>query len=81
MRDLQSQVKTRIRQLGVDAKHKGTHLRAAVRKHFMFKAIEVAGNVAVRRVLTHAKDEEANSFYGHYGFVESQSTLQDVLET
>jgi hypothetical protein len=37
----------------------------------MFKAIEVAGSVGVRLVLVHAKDEEAKSFYRHYGFVES----------
>ena len=40
-------------------------------KHFMLKAIEVAGTVGVRLVLVHAKDEEAKSFYRHYGFVES----------
>jgi hypothetical protein len=31
----------------------------------------VAGTVGVRLVLVHAKDEEAKSFYRHYGFVES----------
>jgi len=36
----------------------------------MCKAIEVAGTVGVRLVLVHAKDEEAKSFYRHYGSVE-----------
>jgi GNAT superfamily N-acetyltransferase len=57
--------------IAVDAKHKGRGLGAALLKHFMFKAIEVAGTVGVRLVLVHAKDEEAKSFYRHYGFVES----------
>ncbi|MGD0440289.1 MAG: GNAT family N-acetyltransferase [Acidimicrobiales bacterium] len=57
--------------IGVDAKHKGRGLGAALLRHFMFKAIEVAGSVGVRLVLVHAKDEEARSFYRHYGFVES----------
>ncbi|MGA2530299.1 MAG: GNAT family N-acetyltransferase [Acidimicrobiales bacterium] len=57
--------------IGVDAKHKGRGLGAALLKHFMLKAIEVAGTVGVRLVLVHAKDEEAKSFYRHHGFVES----------
>lgn len=57
--------------IGVDVKHKGRGLGAALLRHFMFKAIEVAGTVGVRLVLVHAKDEEAKSFYRHYGFVES----------
>jgi GNAT superfamily N-acetyltransferase len=57
--------------IAVDAKHNGLGLGVALFKHFMFKAIEVAGTVGVRLVLVHAKDEEAKSFYRHYGFVES----------
>ena len=57
--------------IGVDAKHGGRGLGAALLKHFMLKAIEVAGSVGVRLVLVHAKDEEAKGFYQHYGFVES----------
>jgi GNAT superfamily N-acetyltransferase len=61
---------TLLGRIGVDAKHKGRGLGAALLKHFMFKAIEVAGSVGVRLVLVHAKDEDAKSFYRHYGFVE-----------
>jgi len=57
--------------IGVDAKHKGKGLGTALLRHFMFKAIEVAGTVGVRLVLAHAKDEEAKSFYRYYGFFES----------
>ena len=64
MRDFQSQVKTRVRQLVVDANHKGRCLGAALLRHFLFKAIEVARKVGVRLVLAHSKDEEAKSFYG-----------------
>jgi hypothetical protein len=37
----------------------------------MLKALEVAQSVGVRVLLIHAKDDEAKSFYSHYGFVES----------
>lgn len=57
--------------MAVDSKHKGKGLGAALLKHFMFKAIEVAGTVGVRLLLIHAKDEEAKTFYAHFGFVES----------
>ena len=37
----------------------------------MLKALEVSQSVGVRVLLIHAKDDEAKSFYSHYGFVES----------
>ncbi len=60
-----------LARLAVDQRHKGKGLGAALLKHFMMKASEVAGSVGVRTLLIHAKDEEAQAFYGHYGFVES----------
>jgi len=60
-----------LARLAVDNRHKGNGLGAALLKHFMMKAIEVAGSVGVRTLLIHAKDEEAQAFYRHYGFVES----------
>lgn len=60
-----------LARMAVDSKHKGRGLGAALLKHFMLKAIEVAGAVGVRLLLIHAKDEEAKGFYHHYGFVES----------
>ena len=60
-----------LARLAVDQRHGGNGLGAALLKHFMVKALEVAGSVAVRVLLIHAKDDEAQAFYGHYGFVES----------
>jgi GNAT superfamily N-acetyltransferase len=57
--------------MGVDVKHAGHGLGAAMLKHFMLKAAEVAERVGVRLVLVHAKDDEAKAFYLHHGFVES----------
>ena len=37
----------------------------------MLKGLEVAQSIGVRVLLIHAKDDEAKSFYLHYGFVES----------
>lgn len=57
--------------MAVDAKHQGSGLGGALLKHFTRKAIDVAGAVGVRLLLVHAKDEQAKSFYQHYGFAES----------
>ena len=60
-----------LARMAVDEGHKGNGLGAALLKHFMLKAIEVAGSVGVRLLLVHAKNEHAKSFYQHYGFTES----------
>jgi GNAT superfamily N-acetyltransferase len=60
-----------LARMGVDSRHQGRGLGAALLKHFMLKAIEVAQSVDVRMLLIHAKDDNAKSFYEHYGFVES----------
>ena len=57
--------------MGVDSRYQGRGLGAALLKHFMLKAIEVAQSVGVRVLLIHAKDENAKNFYEHHGFVES----------
>jgi len=57
--------------MAVDSKHKGQGLGAALLKHFMLKAIEVAISVGVRIVLVHAKDEEAKAPYKRFAFTES----------
>ena len=46
-------------------------LGAALLKHFMPKALEVAQSVGVWVLLIHAKDVEAKSYDTHHGFVES----------
>ena len=65
-----------LARMAVDAKHKGNGLGAALLKHFMQIALQVSQQVGVRLVLVHAKDEEARSFYSHYGF--EQSPVDDL---
>ena len=60
-----------LARMAVDVGHQGRGLGAALLKHFILKALEVAQSVGVSVLLIHAKDEAAKSFYGHYGFVES----------
>jgi GNAT superfamily N-acetyltransferase len=60
-----------LARMAVDQRHTGKGLGAALLKHFMLKAFEVAQSVGVRVLLIHAKDDEAKDFYSHYGFVES----------
>ncbi|MGP0029770.1 MAG: GNAT family N-acetyltransferase [Acidimicrobiales bacterium] len=60
-----------LARMAVDRRHTGMGLGAALLKHFMLKALEVAQSVGVRVILIHAKDDAAKDFYSHYGFVES----------
>lgn len=57
--------------LGVDRGHQGKGLAAALLKHFLLKALEVAALTGVRLVLVHAKDSQSASFYRHFGFESS----------
>ncbi len=54
--------------LAVDRDHQGRGLAAALLKHFLLKTLEVAEITGVRLTLVHAKNEQAASFYRHYGF-------------
>jgi GNAT superfamily N-acetyltransferase len=70
--------------MAVDSKHQRQGLGAALLKHFMLKAIEVANSVGVRIVLVHAKDDQARDFYERYDFTESPIdplTLMMLLPT
>lgn len=60
-----------LARMAVDKRHRGKGLGAALLKHFMLKTLEVAQSVGVRVLLIHAKDDQAKTFYSHYGFVES----------
>ena len=55
-----------LARMAVDSRHIGRGLGAALLKHFMLKAFEVAQSVGVGVLLIHAKDDEAKSFYTHY---------------
>ncbi len=48
-----------LARLAVDSRHKGHGLGAALLKHFMLKALEVAQSVGERVLLIHAKNDEA----------------------
>jgi GNAT superfamily N-acetyltransferase len=54
--------------LAVDEHWQGRGLGAALLKHFILKAIEVAQVTGVRVLLVHAKTPEAARFYTRYGF-------------
>ena len=54
--------------LAVDRDHQGKGLGAALLKHFLLKALEVAELTGLRLALVHAQDAQAAGFYRHYGF-------------
>ena len=54
--------------LAVDQEHQGRGLAAALLKHFLLKALEVADLTGLRLVLVHAKGPQAAGFYRHWGF-------------
>ena len=54
--------------LAVDRQHQGQGLAAALLKHFLLKALEVAELTGLRLVLVHAKDNQAASFYRRFDF-------------
>lgn len=54
--------------LAVDGAHQGRGLAAALLKHFLLKACEVAEVTGLRLVLVHAKNDQAAAFYREYGF-------------
>lgn len=57
--------------LAVDERHHGGGLGAALLKHFLLKALEVAELVGVRLLLVHAANPAAAAFYEHHGFERS----------
>lgn len=54
--------------MAVDRGWQGQGLGAALLKHFLLKALEVAEVTGVRLVLVHAKDDRAAALYRHHGF-------------
>lgn len=57
-----------LSRLAVDRGHQGKGLAAALLKHFLQKALEVAALTGLRVVLVHARDPVAAGFYRHFGF-------------
>ena len=54
--------------LAVDRPRQGKGLAAALLKHFLLKALEIAELTGLRLVMVHAQDSQAAAFYRHYGF-------------
>jgi len=57
-----------LARLAVDVSVAGRGIGAALLRHFLLKALEVAELVGVRVVLVHAQDATARGFYLHYEF-------------
>jgi GNAT superfamily N-acetyltransferase len=71
-----------LARMAVDREHRGQGLGAALLKHFVLKALEVAALVGARVLLVHAEDEEARQFYLHHDFEPSpidEFTLMRVI--
>ena len=75
-----------LARMAVHVNHHGQGVGAALLKHFVLKALEVAELVGVRVLLVHAQDEEAKSFYLHHDFQPSpvddltlMRVVQDIL--
>lgn len=72
-----------LARLAVDRQHQQQGLAAALMKHFILKALEVASVVGARILLVHAEDEEARDFYLRYEFEPSpidDLTLMRVIK-
>ena len=54
--------------LAVDRDHQGMGLAAALLRHFLRRALDVAALTGVRLVLVHAKDSQSAGFYRYFGF-------------
>lgn len=69
--------------MAVDRAHQGRGLGAALLKHFVLKALEVAEAVGVRLLLVHAKDDDTRALYLHHDFMPSpidEMTLMRLVQ-
>ncbi len=57
-----------LARLAVDRQHQGQRLGAALLSDALARVLRAADEVAVRAVVVHAIDDQAVSFYEHYGF-------------
>ena len=60
-----------LARLAVDQSMKGQGVGAALLKDALLRASQAADIVGARALLVHAKDDEAKSFYDHFGFAPS----------
>jgi GNAT superfamily N-acetyltransferase len=57
-----------LARLAVDEREQGKRLGEAMLLEALARSAEAAETIGARAVLVHAKDDEARSFYRHYGF-------------
>ena len=74
--------------LAVDRNQQGHGLAAALLKHFLLKALDVAELTGLRVVLVHAKNNQVADFYRRFGFQSApvddltlMMLIQDIRET
>ena len=60
-----------LARLAVDVREKGNGLGKGLLRDAMFRTIQAASIGGLRAMLTHAKDQEAKSFYEKFGFESS----------
>jgi len=60
-----------LARLAVSCEGKGKGLGSGLLKDAIQRTLAAAGIAGIRALAVHAKDEEARSFYAHFGFVES----------
>lgn len=60
-----------LARLAVDLTEKNTGLGKALLKDALMRAVHAADTIGARAVLVHAIDEDAKSFYRHFGFEQS----------
>lgn len=60
-----------LARLAVDGREKGNRLGEGLLKDALLRTVQAADIGGLRAMLTHAKDEEAKSFYEKYGFESS----------
>jgi GNAT superfamily N-acetyltransferase len=60
-----------LARLAVDTREKKTGLGKALLKDALTRALYAADTIGARAVLVHAIDQDAQSFYRHFGFEES----------
>jgi GNAT superfamily N-acetyltransferase len=60
-----------LARLAIDQSEKKTGLGKALLKDALARAVHAADTISARAVLVHAIDDEAKSFYMHFGFEES----------
>ena len=68
-----------LARLAVDNSEQGTGLGAALLRDALRRSLQAADTISARAVLVHAIDEEARSFYEHFGFQVSPTHAMHLM--